>query len=119
LAALARCPHARQGETGLNSNLEGTAMKALLLPLAACAVLAGCATYGDPYYGGYSHPAYTTGVVQTYPGYYGGAVYNTYPQQRTYRDRDRDGIPNRMDADRDNDGVPNQMDARPNNPRRY
>jgi hypothetical protein len=34
-----------------------------------------------------------------------------------YRDRDHDGIPNRVDRDRDNDGVPNRWDARPNNPR--
>lgn len=34
------------------------------------------------------------------------------------RDRDRDGIPNRMDRDRDGDGVPNRFDRAPNNPRR-
>ena len=33
-------------------------------------------------------------------------------------DRDRDGIPNRMDRDRDGDGVPNAVDRRPNDPRR-
>ena len=36
-----------------------------------------------------------------------------------YRDRDRDGVPNRYDRDRDNDGVPNAYDRRPNDPRRY
>ena len=36
-----------------------------------------------------------------------------------YRDRDRDGVPNRVDRDRDNDGVPNAYDRRPNDPRRY
>ena len=36
-----------------------------------------------------------------------------------YRDRDRDGVPNRYDRDRDGDGVPNRRDARPDNPRRY
>lgn len=35
------------------------------------------------------------------------------------RDRDGDGVPNRVDRDRDNDGVPNRADARPNNPNRY
>ena len=35
------------------------------------------------------------------------------------RDRDRDGIPNRLDRDRDNDGVRNRADARPNNGNRY
>jgi hypothetical protein len=33
-------------------------------------------------------------------------------------DRDRDGVPDRMDRDRDNDGVPNRYDNRPNNPYR-
>ena len=33
-------------------------------------------------------------------------------------DRDRDGVPNRMDRDRDNDGVRNRDDRRPNNPNR-
>ena len=38
----------------------------------------------------------------------------------SYRgDRDRDGIPNRMDRDRDGDGVPNRRDSRPDNARRY
>jgi hypothetical protein len=103
-------------------------MKALLIPLAACAVLSGCATYGDPYYQGYGYgygypsttigvyPTYQHGVYQTYP------TYPAYPAYRNdgrgYRDRDRDGIPNRMDPDRDNDGVPNSYDSRPNNPRR-
>ncbi len=34
-------------------------------------------------------------------------------------DRDRDGVPNRVDRDRDGDGVPNRRDSRPDNPRRY
>lgn len=33
-------------------------------------------------------------------------------------DRDRDGIPNRLDRDKDNDGVRNRNDSHPNNPRR-
>lgn len=33
-------------------------------------------------------------------------------------DRDRDGIPNRVDRDRDGDGVPNRVDRMPDNPRR-
>lgn len=37
---------------------------------------------------------------------------------RGYRDRDRDGIPNRHDRDRDGDGTPNRFDDRPNNPYR-
>jgi len=34
-------------------------------------------------------------------------------------DRDRDGVPDRVDRDRDGDGVSNRQDARPDNPRRY
>jgi len=34
-------------------------------------------------------------------------------------DRDRDGIPNRVDRDRDGDGVRNRYDRRPDNPYRY
>ena len=43
------------------------------------------------------------------------------PQHRSEMrgDRDRDGIPNRMDRDRDGDGVPNRYDRRPDDPRRY
>jgi hypothetical protein len=33
-------------------------------------------------------------------------------------DRDRDGVPNRVDRDRDGDGVPNRVDSRPDNPNR-
>ena len=33
-------------------------------------------------------------------------------------DRDRDGIPNRVDRDKDGDGVPNYRDNAPNNPNR-
>lgn len=33
-------------------------------------------------------------------------------------DRDRDGVPNRLDRDKDGDGVPNRVDSNPNNPRR-
>jgi hypothetical protein len=33
-----------------------------------------------------------------------------------YRDRDRDGVPNRYDRDRDGDGIRNARDRRPNNP---
>jgi hypothetical protein len=33
-------------------------------------------------------------------------------------DRDRDGVPNRMDRDKDGDGVRNSQDSRPNNPNR-
>ena len=36
-----------------------------------------------------------------------------------YRDRDRDGVPNRYDRDRDGDGVRNSVDRFPNDPRRY
>lgn len=56
-----------------------------------------------------------TGCVVVDPPYraeYRGEV-------RADRDRDHDGIPNRMDRDRDGDGVPNRADRRPDDPRRY
>jgi hypothetical protein len=101
----------------------------LLVPLLAVAGLSGCVAYGgDPYYSG--GPVYSTS-----PYYSSGSVYygNTVPytvqtapttiyehrRPRGERDRDRDGIPNRLDRDRDGDGVPNRLDARPNNPRRH
>lgn len=40
-------------------------------------------------------------------------------QYRGDRDRDRDGVPNRVDRDRDGDGVRNSQDRRPDDPRRY
>lgn len=49
----------------------------------------------------------------------GCAVYEVPARDYSYRDRDRDGVPNRYDRDRDGDGVPNRYDARPNNPNRY
>jgi hypothetical protein len=46
--------------------------------------------------------------------------YETSPQYRgADRDRDRDGVPNRVDRHRDGDGVPTHPDSRPNDPRRY
>jgi hypothetical protein len=102
-------------------------MKALLLSLGACAALAGCVGYGGAIYGdggygydsyGYSYPGY--GSYGTY-GTYGGGVYAPGYRdggRRGQRDRDGDGIPNRMDPDRDGDGVRNRADSRPNNPRR-
>ncbi len=66
--------------------------------------------------------------VRERPGYYynqpqwverdGRWVLNRGAWQRGMRDRDRDGVPNRMDRDRDGDGVPNRRDDAPNNPRR-
>jgi Thrombospondin type 3 repeat len=67
-------------------------MKKLVILLAASAALAGCVAV--PYDSG--RP----------------------PPPRPYADRDRDGVPNRMDRDRDGDGVPNRYDSRPNNPNR-
>ncbi|WP_265948224.1 hypothetical protein [Dechloromonas sp. A34] len=50
----------------------------------------------------------------------GCVVYDTPHRDGGHRgDRDRDGVPNRVDRDRDNDGVPNRMDRRPNDPNRY
>jgi uncharacterized protein YceK len=72
-------------------------MKSILLVLAVCGGLAGCAAYVDPY-GGYGA---RVNVPAGHSGYRDGG-------QRQYRDRDRDG-----------DGVPNRYDSRPANPRRY
>lgn len=53
----------------------------------------------------------------------GCVVYDTPPHDRGQhqgnRDRDRDGIPNRIDRDRDGDGVSNRQDRRPDDSRRY
>jgi hypothetical protein len=120
-------------------------MKALLIPAAAVALLAGCVGYGDPVGYGYGGPVTSSGYAypayqQTYPygtyGAYSAYPYNTYPapiarslprsrdidgdgvRNRVDRDRDGDGVRNRVDRDRDGDGVPNVNDAHPNNPAR-
>jgi hypothetical protein len=96
-------------------------MKALLIPLVACATLGGCAVYGDPYgyNNGYGYPAVSGSVYYSnMPNYDHGRGGNRGGQAGQYRDRDRDGTPNRRDYDRDGDGVPNPADSRPNNPRR-
>lgn len=43
----------------------------------------------------------------------GGAAASAQP----YGDRDRDGVPNRVDRDRDGDGIRNNRDPNPNNAR--
>jgi hypothetical protein len=68
-------------------------MKLVLILVAICSLASGCVAY---------EPAYGDGR-----------------QYQGNRDRDRDGIPNRMDRDRDGDGVPNRQDRRPDDPRRY
>ena len=65
--------------------------KLALLLIAIGSLLSGCVAYDAPYRD--------------------GAVYRG--------DRDRDGVPNRMDRDRDGDGVTNRQDRYPNDPRRY
>ena len=56
-------------------------------------------------------------------GFLAGCVVHEEPPYRdrgaVRGDRDRDGVPNRVDRDRDGDGVPNRDDRRPNDPRRY
>ena len=105
-------------------------MKALIAVLVA-AGLGGCAVYPDQGYGAYgSYGSYGAPAVQAYEvqqpvyiygsgGYRGG--HGGYNQPRAYggrpwgqRDRDRDGVPNRIDRDRDGDGVPNRFDRNPN-----
>ena len=65
--------------------------KLAILLIAIGSLLAGCVAYEVPYREG---------------GVYRG-------------DRDRDGMPGRVDRDRDRDGVPNRQDRRPDDPRRY
>lgn len=122
-------------------------MKSVLIPLSlAAAALTGCVGYGDtPVYGNSGWPAqsgYYGGNPAVYGGsgyygnsgyYNGGTTVYTQPYSQGYtqpyivdgtrttrrdRDRDGDGIPNRMDPDRDGDGVPNQYDNYPRDPNR-
>jgi hypothetical protein len=64
--------------------------KSALMILVIAGLLSGCVAYSEP------------------GGRDGG-----------YRDRDHDGVPNRMDRDRDGDGVRDRNDSAPNNPNRY
>ena len=66
--------------------------KLALLLIATGALLSGCVAYEV-------EPNRSAGVYQ--------------------RDRDRDGVPDRVDRDRDGDGVRNSRDRYPDNPRRY
>lgn len=66
--------------------------KLTLAMLVVAGLLSGCVAYSDPHQG---------------------------PRDGAYRDRDRDGVPNRADRDRDGDGIRNRDDSRPNNPSRY
>ena len=98
-------------------------MAALAAALAAPAAQAATSVHvqigPSPYYPAYSQPGY----VVTGPQYYHAPQQyrHKYPHNyhRSYRDQDRDGIPNRWDRDRDGDGVPNRWDRRPSNPYRY
>ena len=69
--------------------------KFALLLVAIGGLLSGCVAYEAPYR--------DSGVYRGERG----------------RDRDRDGVPDRMERDRDGDGVPNRQDRRPDDPRRY
>lgn len=93
-------------------------MRAVLVAAAAACLagLTGCAVYPASYDGGVQYGGNAPVVVQPQPVYiHGSSGSRAYPALR--RDRDRDGIPNRIDRDRDGDGVPNRWDQRPNNPR--
>lgn len=71
--------------------------KLALLLIAVSALVSGCVAYEVPY----RDEGHDRGL------------------HRGERDRDRDGIPDRMERDRDRDGVPNRQDRRPDDPRRY
>lgn len=68
-------------------------LAALLIVISA--LVSGCAVYGAPYHD------------------------RGQNQPRGERDRDRDGVPDRIERDRDGDGVRNRQDSRPDNPNRY
>lgn len=93
----------------------------VLIALLAAAGLSGCVAYGVPYSS--AEVYYSSGTPYYGSGYYyeprPAYIYGSRPYGRGYRDRDRDGVPNRYDRDRDGDGVPNRHDGRPNNPRRH
>jgi hypothetical protein len=75
-----------------DSLTEGAAMKMLALLLITSVALSACVAYEVPYRdGGRDH----------------------------VRDRDRDGVADRVDRDRDGDGVSNRRDSRPDDARRY
>jgi hypothetical protein len=107
-------------------------MTKLLLASLAAAGLSGCMAYGGgvAYDGGYyssGYPAYGYSTpypaypAYGYPGYEPGLMGGVIVERggsRGWRDRDRDGVPNRYDRDRDGDGVPNRRDAAPDDPRR-
>ncbi len=78
--------------------------KLFILLIAIGNLLSGCVAYEAPYRDG--------------DGYRRDRDRDGMPD-RMERDRDHDGVPNRMDRDRDGDGVPNRQDQRPNDPRHY
>jgi hypothetical protein len=81
-------------------------MKSFKHGLAAVALVGSALALGacaDGYSDGYSSMSVGVSSYDSGPG---------------YRDRDRDGVPNRYDRDRDGDGTPNRFDDSPNNPRR-
>jgi hypothetical protein len=105
----------------------------VLVSLLAAAGLSGCVAYPSAPYGApYGSPgAYYGGEMPYYGGsYYGGGYYDSAPvyifggsdhrrsfghrhrehgdHARGSRDRDHDGIPDRVDRDRDGDGVPDR-----------
>jgi hypothetical protein len=103
----------------------------LLFSLLAVAGLSGCVAYPAAPYG--APGAYYGGEVPYYGGGYYGGYYDSSPvyifggserrsfghhrhergaQGRGARDRDHDGIPDRVDRDRDGDGVPDRREGR-------
>ena len=81
-------------------------MRKVVLALGATALLGGCATYDDGYYG--DRYAYGPGYYDTYPGYVGPSVglgfgYSYYDHDRRYWRGDRHDFRGDRDwrADRD------------------
>ena len=77
----------------------------------------GIISPGIAYGGFYSAPGYAYPPLYSRPYPYPRPPIHARPQGRDpgwgNRDRDGDGIPNRIDRDRDGDGIPNWRDRRP------
>ena len=80
----------------------------------------GYGAYPQPYIypQGYYHPGYRAFPRAAPPRHWARPDARPMRPGHGARDRDRDGIRNRLDRDRDGDGVRNRHDRRPNDPGR-
>ena len=80
--------------------------------------------YGAPGFGQSAAPFYRHGVPGSYGTYgayggYGAPGYDRGGRGHGLWGYGPHGVPNQIERDRDGDGVPNRLDRRPNNPRRF